>query len=337
MGTYSSTLTKLFSKILLGGKFPHAWKHDRRTPIHKPDTDTTDVSNYRLLAIHSVFRKLFCTIIDRRLRQFIELDDAQNAFRQRRRTTDNVLILQGFLRIASRERNGAHVLVADFRKAFDSCHIPTLITKLAARGVGGVMLRVIADMYTGAKARLIVNGVLGRPFYVTQGVAQGCALSPLFFDIYIDDLLLKFRESGLGVPLGALTQSALSFADDLILLSSNEDDTEQYLHILDSWCRNNHLFINPKKSGILRVGAMCEKPLRRYKIHNTPIQYLDEKDPYFENIREFKYLGFCIPKSGDWKKTFDFRLGKARQALGQYRTFFYDAEVRISLKLRLAP
>ena len=226
--------------------------------------------------------------------------------------------------------------MADFSKAFDTCHIPTLIRKLAQRGVGGCALRVIADMYTNAQARLNINGVLGAPFTVTQGVAQGCTLSPLFFDIYIDDLLQAFRESGLGVPIGLLTQSALSFADDLLLLSPDEDATESYLRILRQWCTENKLAINASKSGILRVGALCNKPLRRYTINGAALQYLDENDPAFDEVKHFKYLGFLLPNTGTWQKTFQFRLTKAKQALGQFKAFFYEADVNIQLKIRVA-
>jgi len=45
--------------------------------------------------------------------------------------------------------------------------------------------------------------------------------------IYIDELLIKFRESGLGVLIGALIQSALSFADDLILASPDDSTSEK--------------------------------------------------------------------------------------------------------------
>ena len=90
---------------------------DRRLPIHQTGS-TAEVDNYRLLAIHSIFRKLYCTIIDRRIRSFVQLDDAQNGFRNNRRTTDNIILVQNLIRQTNRRKEGAYLFVADFRKDF---------------------------------------------------------------------------------------------------------------------------------------------------------------------------------------------------------------------------
>jgi len=116
-----------------------------------------------------------------------------------------------------------YVIILDFKKAFDKCHIPTLLSKLDKKGIGGKLLKVIADMYTDAHASLQINDTLGQRFKVTRGVSQGCVLSPLFFDIYLDDLLERFRESGLGVPIHCLLLNAFGFADDLALIASDKE------------------------------------------------------------------------------------------------------------------
>ena len=112
-----TALLQIFNKILRTGRFPKAWKSDRRTPVHKKG-DPTKCANYRLLAIHSVFRKLFCTIADKRMRQIVELDDSQNGVRSGRRCSHNLVIVQNILKQASHKNSKrAHVLVADFTPA----------------------------------------------------------------------------------------------------------------------------------------------------------------------------------------------------------------------------
>ena len=182
-------LQRLFNKVFTSGVFPTGWKTDRRIPIHKKGPKTK-VTKYRLIAIHSVFRKLFCTIIDRRIRSFVTLDDAQAGFRSGRRCTDHVFVIRDIIksRFLSRGEKDLFVLVIDFSKAFDRCHIPTLLTKLSRKGVRGRILSIIADMYTNAYASIQINNKIGKKFKVSRGVAQGCVLSPLFFNIYLEAL-----------------------------------------------------------------------------------------------------------------------------------------------------
>ena len=138
------------------------------------------------------------------MRSFIKLDDAPNGFRKNRRCSDHAFVIRDTIRahFNSRQPGDLFVLVFDFSKAFDRCHIPTLLRKLVQKGVRGKRLRSIANMYTDAFAAIQINNSVGDPFRVTRGVAQGCVLPPLFFNIYIDDLLTRFRESGIGVPVG---------------------------------------------------------------------------------------------------------------------------------------
>jgi len=263
--TLVRALTILFNEVLNSGNFPNQWKTDKRIPLYKSGGKTV-VSNYRLIAIHSVFRKIFCTILHERIRSFIKLDDAQNGFRENRRGSDNALILNNVIQQCTRG-NGAYIIVIDFSKAFDRCHISTLLRKMARKNIKGKMLRIIQSMYTGAEAQMYINGKLGSPFEVTRGVAQGCVLSPTFFDIYIDDLLQCFREAGLGVPVGQFIQGPLSFADDLALIAPDLQGAKKYLALLETWCQENFFQINVKKSGLLRIGKFREE--RKHKTTAT--------------------------------------------------------------------
>lgn len=82
------------------------------------------------------------------------------------------------------------------------------------------MLHTNKSVYSNPTSRVEVNGALSDTIEINQGVAQGCVLSPLFFDVYVDDLLETLRGEGLGMQFGRAIAAAYAFADDLCVTGS---------------------------------------------------------------------------------------------------------------------
>ena len=54
---------------------------------------------------------------------------------------------------------------------------------------------------------------------MTNSTRQGSMLSPIFFAVYIDDLLSELRRLGVGCHIGGVFVGTAGFADDLILVA----------------------------------------------------------------------------------------------------------------------
>ena len=81
-----------------------------------------------------------------------------------------------------------HAAFVDFRKAFDSVNHEVMWRILKARGVHPKLLALIKDLYSGSRARVAAHGTESGWFDIRMGVRQGCPLSPLLFNIYMDFL-----------------------------------------------------------------------------------------------------------------------------------------------------
>ena len=61
--------------------------------------------------------------------------------------------------------------------------------------------------------------VVSSSFSAKNGVKQGGVLSPRLFNIYLDELLYKLKQSRLGCYYGKDFVGSLAYADDVLLMS----------------------------------------------------------------------------------------------------------------------
>ena len=59
---------------------------------------------------------------------------------------------------------------------------------------------------------------------IGKGVRQGCALSPIIFNVYIEKAINEIKEKAVGVNIHGEKISMLRFADDIALIAETEKD-----------------------------------------------------------------------------------------------------------------
>ena len=96
-------------------------------------------------------------------------------------------------------------------------------------------------IYSYAKLKISFNS---ERINVNNGLLQGSLISPLLFDIYINDLIIKLNENSYEV---------LAYADDLAIIVEGRNSLNNIFDILDRWSIENGIKINKLKSGIMLI------------------------------------------------------------------------------------
>ena len=159
-----TTLTKLFNKILNSGKFPKVWNISLLTSIYKSG-DPSDCGNYRGLSLTSCLGKLFTSLLQLRISEFLEtnnlLSTNQGGFRKNYRTIDHIFILRTIInKYIYKCKKKIYVCFIDFKKAFDSVWRSALFFKLKAKGIHGKVYNIIKNLYTQTQCmdvKVLVN------------------------------------------------------------------------------------------------------------------------------------------------------------------------------------
>ena len=116
----------------------------------------------------------------------INLD--QTGFIHYRQTSD---IIRRILHISSQmQKDKIQSIIGslDAEKAFDSVRWTFLNKVLGKFGFQDKFIRVIQALYDRPSARFKVIGDLSETFILKLGWRQGCAISPLLFDLFIETL-----------------------------------------------------------------------------------------------------------------------------------------------------
>ena len=132
----------------------------------------------------------------------------------------------------------------DASKAFDSVHYGTLFRLFLCKDVPRCLIRLVFDSYIRQEVCATWNKQTSEYFTMENGVKQGGVISPIFFIIYIDPLLLQLRNSGYGCHLNGVYMGALSYADDITLIAPSIGGLNEMLKLCDNYATVYNVMFN---------------------------------------------------------------------------------------------
>ena len=291
---------------------PQEWSKCVLNPIPKSSNlNKNEPMSYRGIALAPSSYKLFCALINNRLTKWAEtndiLADEQNGFRTGRSTIDLISTLTNIIETRKLKRKQTFSAFIDFKKAYGSINRNLLWSKLEDMGLAGNILNVIKVIYKDVRYCIRLNGLHTDWFNVGTGLKQGCLLSPILFNLFINNLIQMIKSLNVGNDIDDERVGILLYADDLVLIAENELDLQLMLDTLGVWCRNNKNSVNSEKSKVIQFRTPAvQRSSYKFKCGELNLEF----------IQQYSFLGLTLTEFLDYDIMASNVAKSARRALG---------------------
>ena len=256
-----SHITNIINQDLNIDKYSEEAKTALVRPLFKKD-DRNKIKNYRPVSIVNGFSKIYERFLLNSLSEYAEntLSEFIAAYRKTYSSNNVLLRLIENWKKHLDNKNIVGTVLMDLSKAFDCIPHDLLIAKLHAYGITKKSLTFLYSYLKRRKQGVKINDTESLYQILWSGVPQGSILSPVLFNVFINDLFLFIKEADLA-----------NFADDNTLYVSKKNLAE-VLELLETecetainWFKENNMVVNPDKFQTMIITSNKEQ-------NNTPVK-----------------------------------------------------------------
>jgi hypothetical protein len=325
--------------------------------LYKNKGDKRICDNYRGISLLVVAGKVFARILLNRIQNMLDkkLLEEQAGFRSGRSTIDQVFILKVVMERSREFNQPLHICFIDLQKAYDSVNREALWRVCGAYRLSDKMIQMIKLLYEDTRAEVRIDGDFSTSIQMKTGVKQGCLLSPVLFNIYIDFVMRQILEQvevegvTMRYRLGDLWYSgrgngddvkllSLMYADDIAVMCQNIQDLEKFIKAFEKVTQRFGLTMNIKKTCVMSLKQFerttCNTK-KKTEIADVPFD-ITIRNQKIEKVDEFNYLGCCVSKDQTQSKDIESRVSKASNAFNSLRRIvWYRKCISIPAKIRI--
>ena len=255
-----------------------------------------------------------------------QLKESQCGFRKGRGTVDQIWFACQIIVRATEYRTSVHLGFVDLTTAYDSVNRTALLAILRHYRVPQQLIDIIKELYIGTWCCVRTAEGTSEDFEVKTGVRQGCVLSPLLFNCFMDRILreaiemtggalhVEYTTSG-GLFLSYRNKTPMTtciqntqYADDLTLVAETRKELQQMLDVLDRACTRWGIRISGEKTKVLSIG----EPTGDHPAITLKGQTLEEVD-------SFSFLGSEVQQTARVDRDVRIRLEKAATVYQMWR------------------
>ena len=280
-------LEMCFNSMLTHSFLPAKMIQSVITPIIKDKLGKAcDKSNYRPIALSTILSKVFEQLLLNRLTPYLVTTCNQFGFKEKHSTDMSIFLLKEIIRYYQSHGSAMFVCFMDASKAFDRIDHDLLFQKLSARNVPIYLIRILCYWYKNQLLCVKWGNNLSDFFNVNNGVRQGGILSPLLFNIYINDLSIKLNSQYIGCVFNTVIINHLIYADDIVLVAPSAKGLQILVNICYEYGLCYNITFNEKKTVYMVIRSNIFK--------NTLFPDLYIGINALKQVTKYKYLGHWI-------------------------------------------
>ena len=237
----------------------------------------------------------------------------QSGFIPRDSTVNQLVDVYNTFCKALDEGKEVRAIFCDISKAFDRVWHRGLLYKLQSVGISGLLLQWFTDYLHNRKQRVVLPGAHSDWTSVKAGVPQGSILGPLFFLLYINDIVEN------------INSSIRLFADDTSLYIIVDNPTEAAnqlnsdLSKIHQWATKWLVKFNSAKSESVIFSRKHDKP------YHPPV-LLNQKQVI--EVSSHKHLGLVFSNDCSWHEHLDYIKTKAWSRINIMRKLKFKLDRR---------
>ena len=181
------------------------------------------------------------------------ISEEQGGFRNAMGTLNKALTIQLCMEDAHQFQNSdqeIHLLFIDLKKAYDSVPHHFLWSTLIKHGFPESFVNFIRKTHTGATAQFLTFFGPTDPIHFERGIRQGCPLSCLLFNLYMEHLIRWVNKNNRGYTFKnnhGLNIKCQAFADDIVLVCNSREELQKLMTRMVHKCKSLGLEINFSK------------------------------------------------------------------------------------------
>ena len=285
----SGPISILVNFCISKGYFPTNLKLAKVLPIHKSGS-RENMNNFRPISLLPSISKIFEFYLYEQLLSYFDrfniITTEQCGFRKN--TSTNVCIANFLKKVIEclDERGYCVGIFMDLRKAFDLVNHDILLNKMEHYGIRGNALSLFTSYLTGRTQYVEMKGFSSAKRSVSLGVPQGSVLGPLFFLLYINDIVNSTNLFSFNL-----------FADDTTLFCENSNLDNLFsvcnreLDKVNAWIIANKLSLNTDKTVFMLFSG-------KKRVGTIPNLFFSGRQ--ISHVEETKFLGVIIDRNLSW-------------------------------------